>query len=125
MIEEQKKLTEQLLEIQNEEAALKAPVKETVQSIVNLSELLKNLHLLYENAKLNEKQPIIKIVFSELNLFQNDLIYQCENGFKALKSRFVPICALNEWLSELPYHSKEIQQSITEVEEYLKQHPPT
>ncbi|HZY38142.1 MAG TPA: recombinase family protein [Mucilaginibacter sp.] len=125
LLEEKEKLTDQLLQIQNEESSVGAPVKENIRNIVNLSELLKTLHLLYENAEPHEKEPIIKMVFSELRLFQNDLIYQCEKGFKALKGRFVECCALNTWLSELPYHSKEIQQSIAEIEEYVNKVSPS
>jgi len=125
LIEEEKMLSDQLVQIQLEEASASTSVSETIGNTINLSELLKTLHLLYENAKPQEKEPIIKMVFSELHLFENDLVYQCEKGFTALKSRLVPCCGLKEWLSELPYHSKEIQQSIAEIQEYLKKQPPT
>ena len=69
-------------------------MRETVNDAVKLSELLKNLYFYYENAIPEEKNEIIKQIFSELTVNENTLKYKCKNGFVALESRFVPNCDL-------------------------------
>lgn len=123
IIEEERKLNDQLLQIQKEEGASGASMTETIQNLIQLSELLKTLHLYYENANPYEKEPIIKTVFSELNIFQSNLKYKCTGGFQALNSRFVSFSGLKAWLSELPYHADEIQQSIEVIQAYINSHP--
>lgn len=122
LIQEESNLKNELMRLQNEEVISNVSMAETINNIVKLSELSKNLHLYYENANHDEKDTIIRFVFSELNLFQSTLIYKCQNGFQALKSRFVSSCGLSDWLSELPYHTDDIKLSIRDLEEYLNNH---
>ncbi len=63
-----------------------------IKDVVKLSELLESGYNWYSFANSQEKQEIIKIIFSELSLSENTLQYKCKNGFKALESRFVSEC---------------------------------
>jgi DNA invertase Pin-like site-specific DNA recombinase len=75
-----------------EEQVSDISMTETVNEVVKLSELLKNLHFYYVNALPREKEEIIREIFSELTINEDTLKYKCKNGFKALESRFVPNC---------------------------------
>ena len=96
IIEEENNLKNGLIQLQNEEVASGVSMAEVINNTIKLSELLKTLHLYYENANHTEKDTIIRFVFSELNIFQTTLIYKCENGFQALKSRFFTPCGGGE-----------------------------
>ncbi|MES3017464.1 MAG: recombinase family protein [Bacteroidota bacterium] len=96
IVREENELKNNLLHIQSEEGAYRASMSDTIKSIIKLSELLKDLHLHYESAKPHEKEPFIKTVFSELNIFQSGLIYKCPDGFDALQSRFAVSCGDGE-----------------------------
>jgi hypothetical protein len=126
IIEEESNLKNELAQLQNEEVVSDVSMGETINNTIKLSELLKTLHLYYENANHAEKDTIIRFVFSELSIFKTTLIYKCENGFQVLKSRFITSGFPNEWLFELPHRTSDIQQSIQELELYFKDHaPPT
>jgi hypothetical protein len=92
---------------------------ESFKNIKKLSELLKDLCLYDFYANPFEKDKIAQIVFSELFYSDKTLKYKCKNGFEALESRFVSSCAQNDWLSEVPCHSDEINQGIKKIEEYI------
>lgn len=124
LIEQENKLKSELEKLQVEEAVSVGSITDVIQKTIKLSELLKTLHLYYENANHEEKDTIVRYVFFELNLYQSTLIYKCQNGFQALKSRFVSSCGLSDWLSELPYHREDIQSSVHELEIYLNTHSP-
>lgn len=116
IVEEEVKLNSELQQLQEKVSTFDGSLEEIVQDVVKLSELLKTLYLHYEMANPYEKEQMIKIIFSELYLFGKDLKYKCKNGFQALESRLIPICAQTTWLSELQKYHIPIKQSITELE---------
>ncbi len=65
---------------------------ETIKDVVKLSELLANAAAIYDLAKPQEKEQIIRVIFSELTLTENTLQYKCKKGFVALQNRFIPNC---------------------------------
>ena len=69
---------------------------ETVKEVVKLSELLECGVDAYDLANPEEKDEIIRIIFSELILTENTLQYKCKKGFSALASRFVSVSAERE-----------------------------
>ena len=89
MVAEDTKLNFELSAIQEEEKVSDVAMRETVKQVVKLSELIKNLYLLYENATPHEKEAIIKELFSELTINGEVLEYQCQKGFQPLANRFV------------------------------------
>jgi len=124
IIQEEAVLKKELEKLQCIEVLPIFSIDETLRNAIKLSELLKTLHLYYENAKSAEKELIVNIIFSELNLYQKTLIYKCQNGFEVLKNRFVTYCARDDWLSELPYQLTNINKSIQDIETYLNNHSP-
>ena len=65
---------------------------EVIKEVVLLSELLKNASVYYGYANPNEKEAIIRTVFSELSLSGETLTYKCKKGFQALEKRFISKC---------------------------------
>ena len=64
---------------------------ETVNDVIKLSELLKNTLPYYSFANPNEKDKIIRVIFSELIVSDNTLQYKCKKGFQSLSSRFIAV----------------------------------
>ena len=89
---EHARLNNELATLNEAESASDTAMAKTVEEVVLLSELLKDLCFYYENALPNEKEEIITQIFSELSLSGDTLKYQCKNGFRALESRFVANC---------------------------------
>ena len=63
---------------------------ETMQEVKILSELIKILIPQYDLMKPQEKEKIVRIMFSELYVSQNTLGYKCKKGFECFENRFVP-----------------------------------
>ena len=92
LVAEEAKLNVELNALNDAEAVSDISMAETVKEVVKLSELLKNVAVIYSNAEPSEQDKIIRVIFSELTLSENTLDYQCKKGFAALSSRFVPNC---------------------------------
>ncbi len=90
LVIEENSLNLELSSLCEAEQASDISMQETVRDVVKLSELLKDVSIYYSNAKPEEKDKIIRVIFSELSLSENTFNYKCRNGFKALASRFVP-----------------------------------
>jgi len=90
LLEEETKLINELASFQNEEQVSDIAMQETIKDIQKLSELIKNLMPQYELATPQEKEIIIRIIFSELDVSQNILNYKCKIGFECFENRFVP-----------------------------------
>jgi site-specific DNA recombinase len=93
MKEEELKLESQISSLMLEEQVSEEAMRETMDDIVKISELLKNIVLYWDYADLYEKDEITRIIFSELSIFENDLKYMLNLGFKPFESRFVSISA--------------------------------
>ena len=65
-------------------------MRETIKDVVKLSELLKDALPWYSIAKPEEKDLMIRVIFSELSISENSMRYKCKKGFQALSSRFIP-----------------------------------
>lgn len=92
LVAEEKALNFELTSLCEKEQVSDASMQDTVKEVVKLSELLKNIHFYYENALPQEKEEIIRQIFSELTINGETLKYKCKNGFVALESRFVSNC---------------------------------
>lgn len=108
-IVEEQKIHEQIRQLNEQEQEQKGSLFEAVENIKKLSELLKNLSIYDFAAKPTEKDEITRLVFSELYLFENTFKYKCKNEFQVLDKRFVPYCALKDWIYELPCLTKEVK----------------
>ncbi len=115
---EDAKLNLELELLKNEEDASDVSMRETVKEIVKLSELLENVAVVYDLAKPQEKDRIIRIIFSELTLSGNTLQYKVKKGFEPLAARFTPTYDPIGWLSELLNYGESVAISIKELSTY-------
>ena len=91
-LDEEQKLNDELKELQNREQVSDEAMHETMKDIVNLSELLKNVVPYYNFANPQQKEKVIKIIFSELYVSKNTLEYRLQNGFQCFENRFSTLC---------------------------------
>ena len=94
LVADEASLNHELTILCNAEIASDVSMRETVQEVVKLSELLRNALPYYFQAKPEEKEEIIRVIFSELSLSENTLQYKCRKGFQTLSSRFLADCDL-------------------------------
>lgn len=122
-IEEENRLNQDLLKLQEREQVSDLAMHETIKDVIKLSELVKDLcgYSLFSNN--TEKERIYKTIFSELSLFENTLKFKCKNGFAFLQSRLIPMGFPRDWLSELPVYAHDIKQSIVSLQDLLKNQP--
>ncbi len=92
LLEEEAKLTTELNQLLTQEAASDASMSQVIKEAIKLSELLDNVAVVYDLAESDEKEVIVRGIFSELTLSQKTLTFQCKNAFKALEERFSPTC---------------------------------
>lgn len=90
--QEENRLNAELVSLQVKEQVSDASMHEMVKDVIKLSELLKDVALLYDLGNSHEKEQIARIIFSELLISGNMLRHKCKNGFQALDSRFVAVC---------------------------------
>lgn len=90
---EERKLETAISNITNIEHVPIAEIQETVQNVYKLSELLKDFIPQWEFANSYEKQDLLKIMFSELYVFENTLDYKVVSGLEPIKSRMFSYCA--------------------------------
>lgn len=88
LLEEENKLNSELSELQTTEQISDVAMHETVQDVLKLSELLKNVVPYYKFANPQEKEVIVRIIFSELFISQNTLEYKVKKGFECFENRF-------------------------------------
>jgi DNA invertase Pin-like site-specific DNA recombinase len=98
---------------------LGASTHEVLSDIIKLSELIKNGSAYHSFANFREKQEFLTLIFSELFISGNTLTYQCRNGFKALESRFIPVCDHTGWLSEALQNNNLLKESIEGLKHIL------
>lgn len=121
IVEEEENINQELNKIEEAKSSPEASLHETVEEVIELSERLKNLYFYYEKANSHNKEKIIKIIFSELTVFENELKYKGKNGFQALENRFVPLGDQKTWLSELVSSGNLIHQSLVDIKEIIFQ----
>lgn len=125
LVTEEETLCHQLFILKEEEDISDIAMHKTFMDVIELSELIKSVYLYYETGNSQEKETIIKKLFSELTLSGNTLKYKCIGGIQVLESRFIPMCDLTTWLSELVFYSKSIHVSIDELQNIIKGHNGT
>lgn len=91
LLEEETKLSNELSILEEKEEISGMAIQETLQEVKKLSELLKILIPQYDLMEPLEKEKIIRIMFSELDVSQNILNYKCKRGFECFENRFVPL----------------------------------
>lgn len=99
----------QLAALRAKEEISDVMMRETIDEVVKISELLKSIVLHYNLANLYEKERIARSLFSELTIAGNALNSKLKTGLEAFESRFSAVDDLITWLSELCVKSKEIQ----------------
>jgi site-specific DNA recombinase len=112
---EEAALNHELAALRDAEEVSDVSMQETMKEVVRLSELLKEAATYYNLANPQEKDRIIRVIFSELTLSENTLEYKCTKGFQALASRFVALGAPTGWLSELAAQKEYITSAIHEL----------
>lgn len=90
---EEEKLESQISALMLEEQVSEEAMRETMKDTSKISELLKNVIVYWDFADLYEKDEITRIIFSELSIFDNELKYKLNLGFKPFENRFVSSCA--------------------------------
>ncbi|MEI9904883.1 MAG: hypothetical protein WDN06_13630 [Asticcacaulis sp.] len=121
-VEEEARLNREIQAFDLKEEISCTSMLRTIEEIVLLSELLNNVVEVYVSAKPNEKDQIIRAVFSELTIAENTFDYQCTTGIKPLSDRFVANCDLKTWLSELSSDNLEIRHAIAKLAQLM---PPS
>ncbi|MEK7854585.1 MAG: hypothetical protein AAB288_00720 [Acidobacteriota bacterium] len=101
IVAEETRLNIELDSLKQAEDISDVSMRETVSDVIKLSELLKNAVVYYDLANPQEKDQIIRAIFSELSLTEDTLEYKCTKGFAVLQSRFIDSCDPTGWLSDL------------------------
>ena len=92
IVAEQTKLEAKLETLRQEETISEEAMREMIQEVVRLSELIKNVVPVYDFATPQEKEQIIKVIFSELYISQNVLQYKLKKGFETFDKRIDVLC---------------------------------
>lgn len=116
---EEDKLNSELSTLQDEEQISDVSMHEVIKDIVYLSELLNDLYYYYKIGKSEEKERVIRKLFSELLFSEKGLEYKCIGGLEALESRFIAVGDPTGWLSELLRQHTYIVASISAIKELL------
>lgn len=93
LLEEETRINEELTACQNAEQVSDIAMQETMNEVMKLSELIKNLIPYYNFANPYEKEKIIRIIFSELHVSENIFTFKCKKGFECFENRLNAICA--------------------------------
>lgn len=121
-LSEETKLNQSLNDLSIKIQASDGPMHEVVKDLVFLSELVKDLYFTYLLADPDEKKQIITLLFSELTLSGETLLFQCKKGFEFLADHSVVFGDPKTWLSELLRSKTDIQEFIINLEAFIKSH---
>jgi len=116
LIKHEETLQAELKELQNIEVISDEAMFETIKEARKLSELLKNLTVQDISGSFNEKQQIVRILFSELYISDNILLYKCNPAFEAFEMRLVHDSPLLSWILELSKYTSEIKKTNHAIE---------
>ena len=67
-------------------------MRELVKEVITLSELIKNVVPVYDFATPQEKEQIIKVIFSELFISHDTLQYKVKKGFETFDNKIGVLC---------------------------------
>jgi len=113
-LNEETRLKKQIEKL-SQERQIQASIGETIQKVIELSELLKRAVFYYFLAKPTKKEQLIGYVFSELSYDGNTFKSQCKKGFKALQTSFTSFSGEDAGFSELLDQFPDIQESIAQL----------
>lgn len=91
-VEEKERLEGEYDDLHDEEAVSEEAMRELIKEVTLLSELIKNVVPVYDFATPQEKEQIIKVIFSELYISHNTLKYKVKKGFKTFDKRISTLC---------------------------------
>ena len=91
-MDEEQKLEADLNQLKTDEEVSDVAMRDLMKDVVTLSELLKNVVPVYDFANPHEKEKIVKVIFSELFIAQDTLIYKVKKGFETFDDRMSAIC---------------------------------
>ncbi len=123
LVIEEDSLRRQLVAMEEANNLSGAEIREEIDRLLKLSELIKSLCFYYENANSHEKEQVIKILFSELTLSETGLKFKCKSGIAAVESRFIVSSAPETSLSELITQTVYIKTAIEELSELMESRP--
>ena len=89
---EESNILQKLEALNKREESSNVSMREVIDDVVFLSELLEDAYLYYTLANPTEKQQIITKIFSELTLFGDTLDYKRRNGFKVFENKKSSLC---------------------------------
>ena len=84
---EEESLTNNLKSFRDEEEVSDISMAETVKEVIKLSELVKDALFHYKYCQPQEKEQIVKTIFSELTFSGKNLLFKTKDGFQLLESR--------------------------------------
>lgn len=119
-IEEVDRLNEELLTMQTQGVLSDEEQVENLHRAKKLSELLKSLTELYRFVKTEEKEEIVRNIYSELFFSENTLKTKVHSGFECLERRLVLLCSKDDWISELAKNQNAIKEATENIEDLLK-----
>lgn len=112
LVAERARLHAELNAAKTDEDISDEAMRELLDEVVLLSELLKDLIPTYNFAEPREKEQIARVIFSELFLAQDVLDYKVKGGFEPFVDRISATRDPVAWLSEISDNRAEIRKSI-------------
>ena len=91
-VEEKERLEDEYDDLHQKEAVSEEAMRELIKEVVLLSELIKSVVPVYDFATPQEKEQIIKAIFSELYISHDVLQYKVKKEFEIFDKRFVNLC---------------------------------
>ena len=101
LTEERNRLELEMSELQEQNDVSLAAMRDLVDDVLKISELLNMAQNLYDRANPAEKEAIGKTLVSELLIDQNTFAYSPQTGFAPLFARNCDKSAPKDWFSEL------------------------
>ncbi len=108
LVREIEKLENEALEVASENTLLREEIVELSQTVLKISELLKNVAAYYDFANCEEKEAMTLSLFVELLISENTLKYKAQNGLECIKTRFYALGDPKAWLVELSKNKSQI-----------------
>lgn len=91
LLNEENALNAKLNDLHEQEQMSDQAIHEVVKDLLKLSELLENGAIYWDNANSKEKERIARIVFSELLVSENNVVFSLKDGFKPFETRIFSV----------------------------------
>lgn len=116
LADEENALDAELSALQQNEQISDEAMRDLVNEVVTLSELVKQAQNLVKNATEGELDRLTRSMFSELLISNSTLNYKAQKGFEPILNRTVSFCDRNAWLSEFCVELTHIKRRVHIVE---------